>query len=90
MKQAAWFRLPRLLWGVARMGLMWMLASALGLVSALASAPLSKSTVGNCGKHLDAQSANANIIAFLSASQGSPAKSESALNFLAGHGRVIN
>ena len=35
MKQAAWFRLPRLLWGVARMGLMWMLASALGLGLAL-------------------------------------------------------
>jgi enoyl-CoA hydratase/carnithine racemase len=35
MKQAAWFRLPRLLWGVARMGLLWMLASALGLGLAL-------------------------------------------------------
>ncbi len=31
MKQATWFRLPRLLWGAARMGLLWMLASALGL-----------------------------------------------------------
>jgi endonuclease YncB( thermonuclease family) len=31
MKQAAWFRLLCLLWGVARMGLLRMLASALGL-----------------------------------------------------------
>lgn len=35
MKQAAWFRLPCLLWGVARMGLLRMLASALGLGLAL-------------------------------------------------------